>query len=117
MVEMADQDQTVMVLLVSPQAEVVEVQTGIRPELVISEDEPVDAIRAGSRALSDELLIALIGGLVTEEALPNYSVSLGQLARDWANSIWANSIGLSGAKVATGPRRVCGGFGEGACFS
>ena len=32
--------------------------------------------------MSDELLVVLVGNMVTEEALPNYAVSLDQIAKD-----------------------------------
>jgi len=42
----------------------------------------LDALRAPAAALSDELLVVLVGGMVTEEALPNYAVSLNLIAND-----------------------------------
>jgi acyl-[acyl-carrier-protein] desaturase len=44
--------------------------------------EKLDALRAPAAALSDELLVVLVGGMVTEEALPNYAVSLNLIAND-----------------------------------
>ncbi len=38
--------------------------------------------RGSARALPEDLLVVLVGNMVTEEALPNYSVSLEQVARD-----------------------------------
>ncbi len=38
--------------------------------------------RDQARQISDELLVVLVGDMVTEEALPNYSVSLNVIARD-----------------------------------
>jgi len=40
------------------------------------------AFREPAQHVSDELLVVLVGDMVTEEALPSYSVSLNQLARD-----------------------------------
>ncbi len=49
-----------------------------------SEDwrERLQAFREPAESVSDELLIVLVGDMVTEEALPSYSVSLNRLARD-----------------------------------
>ncbi len=44
--------------------------------------EQLEAFRAPAEQLSDEVLIVLIGDMVTEEALPSYSVSLNLIARD-----------------------------------
>ena len=44
--------------------------------------EQFEAFRAPAEQLSDEVLIVLIGDMVTEEALPSYSVSLNLIARD-----------------------------------
>jgi acyl-[acyl-carrier-protein] desaturase len=38
--------------------------------------------RESARCLPDDLLVVLVGNMVTEEALPNYSVSLEQIAHD-----------------------------------
>jgi acyl-[acyl-carrier-protein] desaturase len=38
--------------------------------------------RESARCLPDDLLVVLVGNMVTEEALPNYSVSLEQIAQD-----------------------------------
>jgi acyl-[acyl-carrier-protein] desaturase len=38
--------------------------------------------RESARCLPDDLLVVLVGNMVTEEALPNYSVSLEQIAKD-----------------------------------
>jgi acyl-[acyl-carrier-protein] desaturase len=54
--------------------------------------ERVRELRAAARGLSDELLVCLVGGLVTEEALPSYAVSLNHIARDEtgnSNRPWA----------------------------
>ena len=39
--------------------------------------------RARSQEISDELLVVLVGDMVTEEALPSYSVSLNIIAKDY----------------------------------
>ncbi len=44
--------------------------------------EQVEGFRSTARAISDELLVILVGNMVTEEALPNYSVSFNELVRD-----------------------------------
>jgi len=43
----------------------------------------LDDFRAPAQALSDEMLVVLIGNMVTEEALPNYSVSLNIIVQDF----------------------------------
>ena len=40
------------------------------------------AFRGPSKDLSDEILVILVGDMVTEEALPSYSVSLNEIATD-----------------------------------
>lgn len=44
--------------------------------------EQVERFRETAQAISDELLVVLVGDMVTEEALPSYSVSLNGLVRD-----------------------------------
>src|SRR5688572_24725792 len=44
--------------------------------------EQLESFRAPAEQLSDEVLIVLIGDMVTEEALPSYSVSLNLIAED-----------------------------------
>jgi acyl-[acyl-carrier-protein] desaturase len=44
--------------------------------------DKIQDLRASARNISDELLVVLVGDMVTEEALPNYSVSLNIMARD-----------------------------------
>jgi acyl-[acyl-carrier-protein] desaturase len=44
--------------------------------------EQVERFRHSSRAISDDLLVVLVGDMVTEEALPSYSMSLNGLVRD-----------------------------------
>ena len=40
------------------------------------------ALRDGARVLPDDLLVVLVGDMVTEEALPSYSMALNQLVQD-----------------------------------
>jgi acyl-[acyl-carrier-protein] desaturase len=42
--------------------------------------------RAPAKQLSDEVLVVLVGDMVTEEALPSYSVSLNQIAEDYTGT-------------------------------
>jgi len=42
------------------------------------------AFRGPAMQLSDEVLVVLVGDMVTEEALPNYAISLNLIARDIA---------------------------------
>jgi len=42
--------------------------------------EQVEAFRQPAQDISDELLVVLVGDMVTEEALPSYAVSLNQIA-------------------------------------
>jgi acyl-[acyl-carrier-protein] desaturase len=44
--------------------------------------DEVEGFRRGAEAVSDQLLVVLVGDMVTEEALPSYSVSLNGLVRD-----------------------------------
>ena len=44
--------------------------------------ENLGGFRETARRASDDLLVILVGNLITEEALPNYSVSLEHIARD-----------------------------------
>ena len=44
--------------------------------------EQVERFRDTAQAISDELLVVLVGDMVTEEALPSYSVSLNGVVRD-----------------------------------
>ena len=57
--------------------------TDFLPDLT-AEDwlDQLTQFRTAARNLSDELLVVLVGNMVTEEALPNYSVSLAKLAKD-----------------------------------
>jgi acyl-[acyl-carrier-protein] desaturase len=54
--------------------------------------DEVEEFRQAAAAVSDALLVVLVGDMVTEEALPSYSMSLNGLARDEegdAPSPWA----------------------------
>ncbi|WP_240907417.1 acyl-ACP desaturase [Paludisphaera rhizosphaerae] len=42
----------------------------------------LNRFRETARALPDELLVVLVGNMVTEEALPNYAISVERIARD-----------------------------------
>ncbi len=57
--------------------------TDFLPDLT-AEDwaEQVARFRASAGGLSDELLVVLVGNLVTEEALPNYTLSLNRVVKD-----------------------------------
>lgn len=44
--------------------------------------EQVERFRKTAQTISDDLLVVLVGDMVTEEALPSYSVSLNGLVRD-----------------------------------
>ena len=44
--------------------------------------DEVEGFRKAAEAVSDQLLVVLVGDMVTEEALPSYSVSLNGLVRD-----------------------------------
>src|SRR5688572_5682763 len=44
--------------------------------------EQVAQFREPAQQLSDEILVVLVGDMVTEEALPNYAISLNLVARD-----------------------------------
>jgi acyl-[acyl-carrier-protein] desaturase len=48
--------------------------------------EQLSAFRAPAEGLSDELLVVLVGNMVTEEALPNYAVSLNIIAEDFSGT-------------------------------
>ena len=48
--------------------------------------ERLTAFRAPAEQLSDELLVVLVGNMVTEEALPNYSVSLNIIAEEYSGT-------------------------------
>jgi acyl-[acyl-carrier-protein] desaturase len=44
--------------------------------------DQIERFRQAAEALSDDLLVVLVGDMVTEEALPSYSVALNGLVRD-----------------------------------
>src|SRR5438067_1597929 len=44
--------------------------------------EQIQSFREPAQTISDELLVVLVGDMVTEEALPSYSVSLNEIAQD-----------------------------------
>ncbi len=44
--------------------------------------EQIESFRVPAQNLTDEILVVLVGDMITEEALPSYSVSLNALARD-----------------------------------
>ncbi len=44
--------------------------------------DQLNALRGRSQAFTDEFLVCVVGNMITEEALPNYSVSLNHIARD-----------------------------------
>lgn len=57
--------------------------TDFLPDLTAEDwDEQLRAFRAPAREVSDAMLVVLVGDMVTEEALPSYSMSLNNLARD-----------------------------------
>ncbi|MFI5379614.1 MAG: acyl-ACP desaturase [Tepidisphaerales bacterium] len=45
--------------------------------------EQVEGFREAAQRVSDELLVVLVGDMVTEEALPSYAVSLNLIASDY----------------------------------
>ncbi|MFA9477205.1 acyl-ACP desaturase [Phycisphaerales bacterium AB-hyl4] len=54
--------------------------------------EQLSAFREPAKGLSDEVLVVLIGDMVTEEALPSYSVALNSIAQDYegtSSAPWA----------------------------
>ena len=57
--------------------------TDFLPDLT-AEDwvDQVGRFREAAAGMSDDLLIILVGNMVTEEALPNYSVSLNRIVKD-----------------------------------
>ncbi len=44
--------------------------------------EEMEAFREAAQTISDEMLVVLVGDMVTEEALPSYAVALNLIARD-----------------------------------
>ncbi len=57
--------------------------TDFLPDLM-AEDwaDQIARFRASADQLSDEVLVVLVGNMVTEEALPNYAVSLNRVVKD-----------------------------------
>lgn len=54
--------------------------------------EEMEAFRAAAQQVSDEMLVVLVGDMVTEEALPSYAVALNLIAQDTegdADTPWA----------------------------
>lgn len=70
-------------LRVLPDAAVAWQPTDYLPDLRIEgwQDE-VASLRAAARAVPDDLLVVLVGDMVTEEALPSYAMALNTLVRD-----------------------------------
>ncbi len=61
--------------------------TDFLPDLTAPDwSEQLTQFRDASRCLSDDLLVVLVGNMVTEEALPNYTVSLEQIVHDPAGT-------------------------------
>jgi acyl-[acyl-carrier-protein] desaturase len=57
--------------------------TDYLPDLTADDwSEQLGRFREAARRLPDELLIVLVGNLVTEEALPNYAISLEHVVKD-----------------------------------
>src|SRR5262245_29127972 len=57
--------------------------TDFLPDLT-AEDwvEQVSRFRESAGQLSDDMLVVLVGNMITEEALPSYSISLNRIAGD-----------------------------------
>ena len=56
--------------------------TDLLPDLTSDDwSEQMASFRGASQCLSDDLLVILVGNMVTEEALPNYAISLERVAR------------------------------------
>ena len=61
--------------------------TDFLPDLAAGDwREQVARFRELSELLSDEVLVVLVGDMVTEEALPNYAISLNLIARDYVGT-------------------------------
>lgn len=57
--------------------------TDYLPDLTADDwPEQLHAFRRAARRLPEELLIVLVGNMVTEEALPNYAISLEHIVKD-----------------------------------
>jgi acyl-[acyl-carrier-protein] desaturase len=67
--------------------------TDFLPDLTADDwTEQLERFREMALCVSDELLVILVGNMITEEALPNYSISLEHTARDpsgTTNTPWA----------------------------
>ena len=67
--------------------------TDFLPDLAGSDwRDQMNLFRAEARPLSDDILVVLVGDMVTEEALPNYAISLNLIAQDYVGaspSPWA----------------------------
>ena len=67
--------------------------TDYLPDLTADDwPERVQAFRASAATIEDPMLVVLVGDMVTEEALPSYSMSLNALVRDYdgdAKTPWA----------------------------
>jgi acyl-[acyl-carrier-protein] desaturase len=48
--------------------------------------EQIARFREQSQPLTDEILVVLVGDMVTEEALPNYAISLNLITRDYVGT-------------------------------
>jgi acyl-[acyl-carrier-protein] desaturase len=57
--------------------------TDFLPDLTADDwAEQVTRFRASAQQVPDELLVVLVGNMITEEALPSYAISLNRVARD-----------------------------------
>jgi acyl-[acyl-carrier-protein] desaturase len=57
--------------------------TDYLPDLAAEDwSEQLSRLRDTARCLPDELLIVLVGNMITEEALPNYAISLEHIVKD-----------------------------------
>ena len=57
--------------------------TDFLPDLTAEDwSEQVTRFRTSAQQVSPELLVVLVGNMVTEEALPSYAISLNRIARD-----------------------------------
>ena len=67
--------------------------TDYLPDLTAGDwSEQLGRFREAARCLPDELLVVLVGNMVTEEALPNYAISLEHIVKDptgTTSSPWA----------------------------
>jgi hypothetical protein len=67
--------------------------------------DELEEFRKAAEAVSDELLVVLVGDMVTEEALPSYSVALNGLVKDDEAPAppWAVGRGWTGGE----PPAIC----------